>query len=69
MRVARLGDQIRAPEVLVQVGAADAAELGGDLDVAGFHGRDGDLFEADVGLVVEAGGVHCRHCGGLLGQD
>lgn len=58
VRVLGLRDQVRAPQVLVQVGPADAAELGGDLDLARFDGRDGDLVEPDVTLSVETDGVH-----------
>jgi hypothetical protein len=59
VRMVGFGDQVRAAEVLVQVGAADAAEFRGDFDVmGGGEGRDGDLLEADVALAVEADCVH-----------
>lgn len=59
MGVLGSGDQVVAAEVLVEVGAADAAELGGDFDVVRLgDGGDGDAFESDVLLAVEADGVH-----------
>lgn len=60
MRLAGLGDQVGTAEVLVEVGSADAAELRGNLDLAGRDGWDGDVVETDVLLAVEAEGLHGR---------
>lgn len=47
----------------MQVCAADAAELRRHFDVSGFAFWDGDFFEADVFLAVEADCVHGSHVG------
>ena len=59
VRVLGFGNQIRAAEVLVQIGAADSAELGRDFYVVGLrYGGGGDGFQADVALAVETDGCH-----------
>lgn len=59
MRSVRGWDGLRADQVFVEVGAADAGP--GDLeeDLRGGGGGEGDMVDADVVGGVEAGGEHC----------
>lgn len=74
-RVRRLhGDEYRAGQVFVQVGAADAAPVHADLHPAGRRlGRERHVFHADIVAAVPDGGAHRRvglrgtvHVGRLL---
>ena len=51
-------DEDRPGEVLVQVGAADAAPVDLHLHAAGPHVRLGHVLEADVARTMEHGGFH-----------
>lgn len=58
VRLVGAGAEDRPVEVLVQVGAADAAPRHVDADLTGSDGGFGDVLDADVAVAVVAGCLH-----------